>query len=99
MGRTKGGLNTKIHAVVTARSQAIVIALSSGNEADISLAEELTECLPKDSSLIGDKAYDSCTLRQTAATRILHRRRCERRRWPAEFPTQGRLQNASPGQS
>jgi hypothetical protein len=69
MGRTKGGLNTKIDAVVTARSQAIVIALSSGNEADISLAEELTKCLPKDSSLIGDKAYDSSTLRQTAATR------------------------------
>jgi transposase len=36
MGRTKGGLNTKIHAVVNARSQAMVIALSSGNEADIS---------------------------------------------------------------
>jgi hypothetical protein len=58
MGRTKGGLNTKIHAVVNAHSQAIVIAVSSGNEADISLAEELTECLPKDSTLIGDKAYD-----------------------------------------
>jgi transposase len=63
MGRTKGGLNTKIHAVVNARSQAIIIALSSGNEADISLAEELTECLLKDSTLIGDKAYDSSTLR------------------------------------
>jgi transposase len=66
MGRTKGGLNTKVHAVVNARSQAIVVAVSSGNEADISLAEELTECLPKDSTLIGDKAYDSSTLRQTA---------------------------------
>ena len=69
MGRTKGGLNTKIHAVVNARSQAIVIALSSGNEADISLAEELTECLPEDSTLIGDKGYDSSTLRQTAAAK------------------------------
>jgi transposase len=66
LGRTKGGLNTKIHAVVNARSQAIVIALSSGNEADITLAEELTECLPEDSTLIGDKAYDSSALRQTA---------------------------------
>ena len=66
MGRTKGGLNTKIHAVVNAHSQAIVIAVSSGNDADISLAEELTECLPKDSTLIGDKAYDSSTLRETA---------------------------------
>ena len=69
MGRTKGGLNTKIHAVVNARSQAIVIALSSGNEADISLAGELTECLPEDSTLIGDTAYDSSTLRQTAAAK------------------------------
>ena len=31
-------------------------------------AEELTECLPEDSTLIGDKACDSSTLRQ-AATR------------------------------
>jgi transposase len=68
MGRTKGGLNTKIHAVVNARSQAIIIALSSGNEADISLAEELMECLPKNSTLICDKAYDSSALRRTAAT-------------------------------
>ena len=55
MGRTKGGLNTKIHAVVNVLSQAIVIALSSGNQADISFAEELTECLPENSTLIGDK--------------------------------------------
>jgi transposase len=67
MGRTKGGLNTKIHALVNARSQALVIALSGGNQADISLAEELTECLPEGSTLIGDKGYDSSTLRQTAA--------------------------------
>jgi transposase len=69
MGRTKGGLNTKIHAIVNTRSQAIVIALSNGNEADISLAEELTECLPEDSTLIGDKGYDSSTLRQKAAAK------------------------------
>ena len=69
MGRTKGGLNTKIHAVVNARSQAVVIALSAGNQTDISLAEELTECLPEGSTLIGDKAYDSSTLRQTAVTK------------------------------
>jgi len=69
MGRTKGGLNTKIHAVINARSQAVVIALSGGNQADISLAEELTEWLPENSTLIGDKAYDSSTLRQTAATK------------------------------
>ena len=66
MGRTKGGLNTKIHAVVNARSQPIVIALSGGNEADVTLAAELTDCLLQDSTIIADKAYDSSTLRQTA---------------------------------
>ena len=41
MGRTKGGLNTKIHVLVNVRSQAVVIALSAGNDADISLVEEI----------------------------------------------------------
>ena len=69
MGRTKGGLNTKIHALVNVRSQALVIALSAGNDADISLAEELTECLSEDSTLIADKAYDSSTLRHAAGAK------------------------------
>ena len=59
----------KIHALVNARSQALVIALSAGNDADISLAEELTECLPEDSTLIADKAYDSSTLRHAAGAK------------------------------
>jgi transposase len=33
------------------------------------LAEELTESLLRDSALIGDKAYDSSTLRKTAAAK------------------------------
>ena len=69
MGRTKGGLNTKIHALINARSQALVITLSAGNEADVSLAKELTECLPRGSILIADKAYDSSALRKTASSR------------------------------
>ena len=43
--------------------------LAGGNQADIFLAEELTERLPEDSTLIGDKAYDSSTLRQRGATK------------------------------
>ena len=34
MGRTKKVLNAKIHALVNARSQAVVIALSGGNQAE-----------------------------------------------------------------
>jgi len=43
--------------------------LSAGNDADVSLAEELTECLPENSTLIGDKAYDSSALRQAAGAK------------------------------
>ncbi len=68
-GWTKGGLNTKIHALINARSQAIVIALSNGNQADISVAAELTDCLLQDSTLIGDEAYDSSALRETATAK------------------------------
>ena len=42
MGRTKGGLNTKIHALVNVRSQALVIALSAGNQADVSFSNRIT---------------------------------------------------------
>jgi transposase len=63
IGRTKGGLNTKIHAVVNSDSEAVVIAISAGNEADISCAEQLVANLPKGSVVVADKAYDSDTLR------------------------------------
>src|SRR5262249_52922949 len=69
MGRTKGGLNTKIHALLNARSQALVIALSAGNDRYVPLAKDLPGCLPKDSTLRGDKAYDSSTLRQAAGAK------------------------------
>jgi Transposase DDE domain len=45
-----------------------VVALSSGQEADVSLAKELTEYLPPSSIVIADKAYDSSTLREAADT-------------------------------
>jgi transposase len=67
VGRTKGGLNTKIHAVVNSQSNAIVIALSAGNEADISYAEALVEDLPQGSVIVADKAYDSTAFRETVA--------------------------------
>lgn len=69
MGRTKGGLNTKIHVVVNAKAQPITVALSAGNEADISAAPELTRCIPSSSTLIADKAYDSSEFRQAATDR------------------------------
>ena len=63
MGRTKGGMNTKIHAVVDEAAQPVRLFLSAGNEADISHAQTLAEEIPA-AMLVADKGYDSDGFRQ-----------------------------------
>ena len=63
MGRTKGGMNTKVHAVVDEAGQPMRLFLSAGNEADISHAPTLTEEIPA-AMLVADKGYDSDSFRQ-----------------------------------
>ena len=66
MGRTKGGLNTKIHAVVDEAGQPVRLLLSAGQDADISHAETMMDKLPADMA-VGDKGYDSDPFRQWLA--------------------------------
>ena len=63
MGRTKGGMNTKIHAVVDEAAQPVRLFLSAGNEADISHAQTMAEEIPG-AMLVADKGYDSDAFRQ-----------------------------------
>ena len=58
MGMTRGGLNTKIHAVVDEAGLPVRLLLSAGNEADITHAETLVEEIPA-GMLVADKGYDS----------------------------------------
>jgi len=58
LGRSCGGLSTKIHALVDALGNAAKFLLSPGNEHDIKKADELTEGL-ENTQVIGDRAYDS----------------------------------------
>ena len=58
MGRTKGGMNTKIHAIVDEAGQPIRLLLSAGHDADISQAQTLAEEIPG-TMLVADKGYDS----------------------------------------
>lgn len=64
MGRTKGGLNTKIHAVVDNRGNPVTLMLSSGTLADVTAAplcvSEVEGCV-----IVADKAYDSMEFRET----------------------------------
>jgi transposase len=63
MGRTKGGLNTKVHAIVDEAARPIRLFLSAGNEADISHARTICEEIPA-AMLVADKGYDSDAFRQ-----------------------------------
>jgi transposase len=58
LGRTKGGLNTKIHAAVDARGNPAALLLSAGNQADVFCAPEILEGVECE-VLVGDKGFDS----------------------------------------
>lgn len=62
MSRTKGGLNTKLHAAVDVRSQPQALILTAGTEADVVHAPALLESVEA-KRVIMDKADDSDALR------------------------------------
>lgn len=58
IGRSKGGLTTKIHAAVDALGNPVRILLTPGQEADISQAHSLIDGMDTD-QVIADKGYDA----------------------------------------
>ena len=57
VGRTKGGLNTKIHAIVDGLGNPVAFLLSPGNDNDSIHAIELMDKTDiEGSNLLGDKA-------------------------------------------
>ena len=60
IGRSRGGRNTKIHAIADVLS----ILLSGGEAHDCPPAQRLIRRLKAARKLLGDKAYDSADLRQ-----------------------------------
>ncbi len=61
IGASRGGLGTKIHAVVDASGSPIAFALTEGQVADITMAEPLLDDFAG-AVVIADKGYDSDTL-------------------------------------
>ena len=66
MGRSRGGLTTKIHALVDAEGRPIRIALTPGQAHDGTAADTLLNDLKPGAILLADKAYDSNAIRQQA---------------------------------
>jgi transposase len=69
MGRSRGGLTTKIHALVDACGLPILLKLTEGQAHDGRSAQDMLGSLGRGNILLGDRAYDSDALRQDLATR------------------------------
>jgi transposase len=64
VGRSRGGRNTKIHALADAKGRLIAILLTGGEAHDCPVAERLIRRVEPAKRLLGDMAYDSNELRQ-----------------------------------
>jgi len=69
MGRSQGGLTTKIHALVDAEGQPIRPELTLGHAGDAPAAASLLEALAPGATLIADRTYDTNAIRDLAAER------------------------------
>jgi len=69
MGRSKGGLTTKIHALVDARGLPILLKITPGQAHDGRSAADMFDTLTDGDVLLADRAYDSDALRAEMATR------------------------------
>ena len=64
VGRSRGGRNTKIHALADAKGRLIAILLTGGEAHDCPVAERLIRRVKPSKRMLGDKAYDSAELRE-----------------------------------
>jgi transposase len=69
MGRSRGGLTTKIHAVVDANGNPITLKLSEGQAHDGRSAADLLDTVQAGQILLADRGYDSDALRSKMAER------------------------------
>ena len=65
MGRSRGGLTTKIHALVDANGLPVALKLTEGQAHDGRSAANLLGSLGPGHILLADRAYDSNALRET----------------------------------
>jgi transposase len=65
IGVTRGGRNSKIHALVDKLCRPWVIILTPGNIADCTVGPECADMIAGVKKLLGDKAYDSNAFRKS----------------------------------
>jgi transposase len=67
MGRSRGGLTSKIHALVDSNALPVRLALTSGEAHDNRLASKLLSRLKSGSMLLADRSYDADWIRDLVA--------------------------------
>ena len=82
MGRSRGGLTTKIHALVDANGRPVALKLTEGHAHDGRSAADMLENVGAGQTLLADRAYDSNLLRDKLA---------ERGAWANIKPMSGRI--------
>jgi transposase len=66
VGRSRGGLTSKIHALVDSNGLPVRLALSQGEAHDVRLAGKLLSRLKSGSMLLADRGYDADWIRELA---------------------------------
>ena len=82
IGRSRGGRNTKIHAIADAKGRLLSIILTGGEAHDCPIAERLIRRNKAARKLLGDRAYDSAELRELLderGTRAVIPNKCNRK--------------------
>ena len=69
MGRSRGGLTTKIHALVDANGLPVALKLTEGQAHDGRSAADLFDRIGPGQILLADRGYDSDALRQSIKDR------------------------------
>ena len=90
IGRTKGGLNTKIHAIVDGLGNPVAFLLSAGNDNDSAHAIELMDMTDiAGSNLLGDKAYGTkeilAYIKDHGATVVIPPKSNAKEPWPVDY--------------
>ena len=90
VGRTKGGLNTKIHAIVDGLGNPVAFLLSPGNDNDSTHAIELMKKTDiAGGNLLGDKAYGTkdilAYIQKHGATVVIPPKSNTKEPWPVDY--------------
>jgi Transposase DDE domain len=81
IGRTKGGLNSKLHAVCDGEGKPLVLLLSEGQMSDHNGARLILDALPPAKARLADRRYDSNWFRDALTKR--GRKPCEQQMFGA----------------